>query len=410
MKSGSSIPTHPRLFGLITMSMSALLLSGCGTLINLAQNASKQVAATPITPSKPETQATTVTNPSPNTAATTRPANTVVAPANAAPTNTPAPKPTSTPLPPTVAPSTLPKATPAAGRANIEGRIQWNGKGVANLPVRLCEDRSTLSDCKGNKQETKTNESGDYRFASVTPGEYTVEAKAFDKPYWIFAKGDITNARKYKVEADKTVSVNTLNIFKVDLQITSPRHKASVKDAQPTITWQPYTGADYYELYLSPQQGSAIMTNERVYASDPSKFQVPVPLLNCKYSMTIVAYNADKIKIAEQEETFSEFTVTGQDAPCEAKITSPARDAANVARTGASFAWESHARAAYYKIVLYPAAKSDAKVLDFVKIEGATSYKLDKNLEPGKYNWWIQVYDKDDKHVASSPVAAFTVK
>jgi len=237
------------------------------------------------------------------------------------------------------------------------------------LPSCLCEDRSTLSDCKDNKQETKTNESGDYRFASVTPSEYTVQAKAFDKPYWIFAK-----------------------------------------EAQPTISWQPYAGADYDALDLSPQQGSAIITNERVYASAPSKFQVPVPLLSCKYSLTIVAYNADKVKIAEQEETFSEFTVTGQDAPCEAKITSPARDAANVARTGASFAWESHTRAAYYKIVLYPAAKSDAKVLDFVKIEGAANYKLDKNLEPGKYNWWIQVCDKEDKHIASSTVAAFTVK
>lgn len=394
------------------LGLSAVLLSGCGTIIGLVQNASKQVAATPITPAQGATAAPAATTnaTAPARATSVVAASTATPAPTARPTNTTAPRPTSTPLPPTVAPSTLPKATPAVGKANIEGRIQWNGKGVANLPVRLCEDRSTLSDCKGNKQETKTNESGDYRFANVTPGEYTVEAKAFDKPYWIFAKGDITNARKYKVEADKTVSVNTLNIFKVDLQITSPRHKASIKESQPTITWKQYPDADYYELYLAPQQGAALFSNERIYANEPSSFKVPTALLNCKYSMTIVAYNANKIKIAEQEETFSEFTVTGQDAPCEAKIKSPARDAANVPRTGAAFEWESHARASYYKLVLYPANKSSEKILDFVKVSDATTFKLDKALEPGKYNWWVQVFDDNDKHVASSSVAAFTVK
>jgi hypothetical protein len=394
----------------LTAGVSVLTLSGCGTLSDqISKLTSRQTNATPISPAKPTSGAPSESKPTAQTApesatAAAKPVNTAV------PTATPLPRPTSTPLPPTVAPSTLVKATPSAGRANIEGRVLWNGKGVADLPVRLCEDRSTLSDCKGNKQETKTNASGDYRFANVTPGEYTVEAKAFDKPYWIFTKGDSISARKYKVEADKTISVSTLNIFKLDLKVNSPRHKATIKESKPLIKWSAYPETDYYEVYVSPAQGVTVVNNERVYSNEPTEFQIPDALLNCKYNMRIAAFNANKIKLAEQEETFIEFTVTGQDAPCEAKITSPQRDATNVDGKNLTLRWEKHNRAAYYKLVMYPQNSSDKKILDFVQVENELTYKLPQALSAGKYSWWVQVFDNTDKHVASSPVANFTVK
>lgn len=375
----------------ISLFVAAAILGACGG------------AATPEAKPQAGTAAPSTSAPRPTTApaATTAPTPTVARP----PTATPVP--TATPAP-TQAPFSLPPATPDKGKANVEGHVVWNGKPAANISVRVCEDLSTLGGCKGRKYESKTNAQGDYRITGIEPGEYSFEAKAFDSVYWLFTTQGAINARKFALSADKTEVLRPFTVYKLDLKVTNPRHKASVKDARPLLTWDKYPGADYYEIYLAPKQGEALLVDQRVYAKDGAEIAAPSALQNCAYSMRVEAFNADKVKIAEHEESYVEFTVTNQATKCVVDLTAPRRDA-TVAGAGLKLAWEAHAQADEYRVVLYPTDKPSDKVLDFVRAAESV-LTLDKTLEPGKYTWWVQVIDKQGKRVAGSEPQFFTVK
>ncbi len=53
---------------------------------------------------------------------------------------------------------------------------------------------------------------------------------------------------KFKIEKDKTLEVRTINIWKTDLQIESPKNGASVNSGQPKFTWKPYPNAASYKV------------------------------------------------------------------------------------------------------------------------------------------------------------------
>src|SRR6266567_2904681 len=65
------------------------------------------------------------------------------------------------------------KEKPDAGRANVQGRVLYNGKPAANIEVKLCEKfNQYLNGCGGQMFTAKTGDDGQYLIRNVPPGIY----------------------------------------------------------------------------------------------------------------------------------------------------------------------------------------------------------------------------------------------
>lgn len=202
------------------------------------------------------------------------------------------------------------KATPEAGKANVQGKVLFNGEPAVGVEVRMCEKFSRfMGDCGGETYKTKTDNAGEYLLANVTAKVYEgLMVKVFETNSYVFAtsKFGISSA-KYKIDADTTYFAPVTNLFKTDLKLQEPKPKATVAAADLKIKWEPYTGAAYYKLSVSPAEYDAdsAITNER---SDTTEYTVTKALKPGKYSLTVSAYNAEDIKLSEMKERVS-FTV-----------------------------------------------------------------------------------------------------
>src|SRR5260221_865144 len=98
------------------------------------------------------------------------------------------------------------KEKPAAGKANVQGKVFYNEKPVANIEVKLCEKFSQyVGGCSGQTFTVKTDAGGEYLFKDVPPGIYEgLTAKGFDTPYYVFATSGFISSAKYKIEAGET--------------------------------------------------------------------------------------------------------------------------------------------------------------------------------------------------------------
>lgn len=196
------------------------------------------------------------------------------------------------------------KATPEAGKANVQGKVVFNGAPAVGVEVRMCEKFSRfMGDCGGETYKTKTDDAGEYLLANVTAKVYEgLMVKVFDTNSYVFAtsKFGISSA-KYKIDADSTYFAPITNLFKTDMKLQEPRSNATVAAADLKIKWETYTGAAYYKLSVSPAEYDAdsTITNERV---DAAEYTVTKALKPGKYSLTISAYNADDIKLSELKE------------------------------------------------------------------------------------------------------------
>ncbi len=351
--------------------------------------------------------------PQPTAAAATQPAPAPTAAAQPAPTATARPAPTATavptqpPAPPSaeLAPSTLPKAAPAAGKGNVEGRILWNGKPAANIELQLCEDVDSFNGCTGKSYKTVTNAGGDYRFADVLPGDYALTLRVFDTKDWLYITSGLLSARKYTVATDKTLDIRPQHIFKTDLVLKSPAEGAQVTLAGLSLSWQPYESAAYYQVTLTPDSGDEIFVDQKV---NDAQLAVPGGLMNCLYTWRVAAYNAAKFKIAESDS--GSFAITGEDAGCEMELVQPPMGTTVVPATGLVLEWRAHPKAKYYEVVLYDPDRLDGKkALDFVKVT-TTKYTVDQKLEPGQYLYWVQAHDATDRMIADSAPMNLTVK
>jgi len=177
-----------------------------------------------------------------------------------------------------------------------------------------------------------------------------------------------------------------------------------VDTATPTLAWQPYPDAAYYELDLRPEKGRGILVSHRV---DDNQITLETPLLTCKYTWKVEAFNTQGIKIA-QTDGYHDFSVTSQPISCYVEITAPL-DGATVSGSGLSLSWEPHPLAVSHKILMWNATEPDTpKVLDFVEVR-APSYAFSEVLPPARYVWSIHAYDEAGEEIAGSEVYDFSV-
>jgi hypothetical protein len=281
---------------------------------------------------------------------------------------------------------------PQSGKANAAGRILWNNQPVVGNEVMLCENMEIFKGCQGAQFTTNTSEKGYYVFASVPPGQYAIVMKAVDAESWIYITGGLSiSAKKHELKAGETLMLKDQHIYRLDLKQTSPAIDEKVNQEKPTLVWETYPDAAYYEVWLNPRSGQ--------YISDKvteNKFTVPRALLNCDYTWSIEAFNKYGIEIAEHD-GYMHFQVTGQPASCEVLLNAPL-DGANLKGTGNEFAWQAHPLADHY--LLYVQDKKFKNIVDSVRVNG-TSYTVTDTLPPGDYQWYIAAYDHDTWIAAS---------
>jgi hypothetical protein len=205
------------------------------------------------------------------------------------------------------------KVKPAPGTGNVQGKVLFNGKPVANIEVKLCEKFNRFfGGCSGGKTYTARSDSdGDYVVANVPPMTYeALEARVFDTDFWVFATAGIggLNASKYEVNADKTLFVNPTSLFKSDLKSLTPKAGSKVSGQGLELKWDAYPDAAYYKfsLYATEPGVTSPYINERV---DGTSFTLEKPMPKGTYRWELEAYNGDGQKLSENDDDIK-FTIT----------------------------------------------------------------------------------------------------
>ena len=206
------------------------------------------------------------------------------------------------------------KEKPAAGKANVQGKVFYNEKPVANIEVKLCEKfNQYLSGCGGQIFTTKTDANGEYLIKSVPPAIYEgLTAKVFDTPYYVFVTSGFVGSAKYKLEANETFFAPDSKLFKSDLKLVNPKAGAKLGANNIEVKWESYPDAAYYKFSINADSSSGAETNldyinKRI---DGTSYVLDKPLAPGSYQCSVTAYNGHDIKLAESASDIK-FTVTG---------------------------------------------------------------------------------------------------
>jgi hypothetical protein len=194
------------------------------------------------------------------------------------------------------------KEKPAAGKTNVQGKVLFNEKPAANIEVKLCEKfNQYLGGCGGQTYTTRTDSNGEYLIKDVPPGIYEgLTAKVFDTPYYVFATSGFITSAKYQLEPDETFFAPDSNLFKSDLKLVNPKAGAKLAPDNIEIKWESYPDAAYYKFSINADSSSGAQTNldyinKRV---DGTSYVLDKPLDAGSYRISVVAYNANDIKLA----------------------------------------------------------------------------------------------------------------
>lgn len=206
------------------------------------------------------------------------------------------------------------KEKPASGKANVQGKVLFNGQPAPNIEVKLCEKfNQYLGGCGGQTFAAKTDANGEYLIKNVPPGIYEgLIAKVFDTPYYVFATSGFVGSAKYQIEADQTFFAPNSNLFKGDLKLSSPKAGAKVAADNIEVKWESYPDAAYYKFSIYADSSTGAETNydyinRRI---DGTSDSLDKPLKPGTYRVVVNAYNSNDIKIAESPDDIK-FTVTG---------------------------------------------------------------------------------------------------
>lgn len=213
------------------------------------------------------------------------------------PTYTPIPDATSTPTPtatitpthtPDVTPTQIPEVpAPAKGKANVIGLVLWNDQPVGNVWVKLCEEFDSFG-CSGNKYDFTTDQEGYFVFRDVVPGEYIVAIELSGTDWWQFYFNS-QQSKSQKVSAGKNLILDPWNIYKIDLGVLAPKIEQNLPLDKPTLRWDAYPGAAYYEISMYNKKSTWILRNKRV---DKNEFTPEQPMEGCKYFWYVEVYNS----------------------------------------------------------------------------------------------------------------------
>ena len=307
------------------------------------------------------------------------------------------------------APTSAPESTelaysgpdPAPGTGNVYGRVLWNGLPAAGVSVEICDDIDYFDGCTGEQYAATTGEDGMFLFADVTPMSYGLEYEALESDGWIYITSGVLDAAEFEVRADEALFAGDFDAVKYNMELVSPAADSAVHEAQPSLAWQPYPEAAYYEVSLSPERGSSLFSSHEL---DGTSITADADLLNCSYSWYVKAYNAQGIQIAESDGSWY-FDVGDQPYGCKVTGLSPA-DGAAVAGDSIILSWDVHDLAVYYNVSMYD--QSSTAVLDFVRADGP-SYTITQAIAAGDYTWVVYAYDQNDDFFAFSETYTLTI-
>ncbi len=209
------------------------------------------------------------------------------------------------------------KEKPAAGKANVQGKVFYNEKPAADIEVKLCSTFNRfIGGCGGEIFTAKTDANGEYLIKDVPPGTYEgLTAKVFNTPYYVFATSGIVGSAKYQIDADATFFAPDTNLFKSDLKLVSPKAGSKIAPNNIEVKWDAYPDAAYYKFSIHADSASGASTdfdyiNKRV---DGTSFTLDKPLAAGTYSCTVQAFNGNDIRLAESADDIK-FSVTGDAA------------------------------------------------------------------------------------------------
>ncbi|MCP4416603.1 MAG: hypothetical protein GY805_08270 [Chloroflexi bacterium] len=294
---------------------------------------------------------------------------------------------------------------PSEGKGNVFGEIRWNGSGAAGLDLLLCADFSSFSGCGDEEFSSTTDEKGQYLFENIDPGIYALSVKVFDTEDWLYISSGILSSADFEVESGKTLTIETQNIFKLNLNPRTPKNGEKVSPGEVPLDWDDYADADYYKISLYPDEGDAILVDKR---ANESSIEVDLLPLNCGYRWSVEAFNSDRIKIAETAEQF-DFRVENQNGSCLLAIEEPA-DGAEIRGDDIILNWEDSPLANTYKILMWNDDDAEAEnELNFEEVN-ESSYRFNKTLTPARYVWSVTAYDENGNKVGGTEIFDFTVR
>lgn len=283
---------------------------------------------------------------------------------------------------------------PLAGTANLYGLILWNGIPQPDLAVQACLDSNYKNECEEPIYPATSDSTGAFLIANLPPGDYDVVVQALGQEKWLDVKELTEDYHVGELEADKCVSTGNVNLIKYDLFQQSPANNSRLSEARPTLTWDAYPDAEYYEVYWGSNEGQAIFVSERM---NTNQAVPPMDVLSCRYAWKVTAYNAHSVPIAETEEFFN-FYVENQPISCYVVNNLPASNS-TVSGANLVLSWDPHPLAATYEVSMVMSDPEYKKIIDYVEVT-EPRLALDVTLEPGDYYWNIYAKDQFGNTVA----------
>jgi hypothetical protein len=202
----------------------------------------------------------------------------------------PLPTPTLTPTP----------TEPPPESGSAAGLVQWNDQPIEGVTVKLCLHWSMFGGCDPPVYSGVSGSDGRYRIDNIPPGEYDVASVVPGEVEigWI--------TLEVNVQVNQTATVETLDVFKTDLDLFSPGNNSTTQDTTPTLTWEDYSWAASYEVYVvNNDTYETIVMFEDVWNTS---YTIQTSLSPGKYYWRIYANNGNGTEIARSERWY--FTVS----------------------------------------------------------------------------------------------------
>jgi predicted small lipoprotein YifL len=343
-------------------------------------------------------------------------------------TDTPAPTATASPIPPTFTPEptftptlvptpalSFEVPTPKEGKGTIVVSVLNNKmQPEANISVLLSAEDQPIKDAISRY----TDSAGYAVFKNVEPGKYWILVH-LQTIRW-YEQYLVSDA--YYVEAGQTLNAYPLYTYEYDLKATSPAKNEGVTSL-PTLKWNEYPGAAYYELNIALSSRSVNFPSKSIRV-EGTEYTFEQPLVKCGYDWGVAAFDEEGHKIGSTPigVTVSElrhsmgmsmhFFVENSDFSCDINLISPEYHAEVIGTDGVEFSWEPHPLAACYRIFLKSDEGeyiSDDDITPY-QIDGAhTSYKVD-TIAKGVYTWRVDACNSTGETIATSGSIQFFVK
>jgi hypothetical protein len=351
----------------------------------------------------------------------------------ATPTPTPTPTQTFTPSPtftPTMTgtPTIQPPGTPEPGYSNVYGRVLWHGEPVVGIGVYLSD---FMDGSESHYQElVETDDDGRFVFTRVPPGDdYKIGPRSGNLLELQKEQEGFELAKVHDVSFSVPAGTN-FNFGEYYLSYTlvqlEPAYKNVLSEMPTSLSWEAYPEATYYHVQMKQKYGT--YTN-MVADTTETRLDLELPLLDCVYYWTVVAYNAYGKPIAESDEGI--FTIRNDMLPsCLLQLISPG-DREIVSDGSSQLDWELHPLADSYTITISKAtgsmiwdlSKQTVEIIDY-RFEddwyvGTVIVNEDGSLDnpspplpffgKGRYYWEVKAFTADGCFIASAPSSSFTV-